>query len=118
MELVKRRTARPERLVSLYLTLISAAVSRMASIASSKVTLYTPSLAIESWAAVTAFTAVDTRKITEVEVLGGAHLQDYFFPDAKISMHLGKIYGYDTRCMGPEPVRQSGRRSARDCALY
>lgn len=36
---------------------MSAAVRRMASIASSKVTLYTPSLAMESWAAVIALTA-------------------------------------------------------------
>lgn len=53
----EKRTARPDRLVSLYLTLMSAAVSRMASMASSRVTLYTPSLAIDSCAAVTALTA-------------------------------------------------------------
>lgn len=47
-----------ERLVSLYFTLISAAVRRIASMASSSVTLYTPSLAMDSCAAVTAFTAV------------------------------------------------------------
>ena len=50
-------TGHTERLVSLYLTLMSAAVSRIASIASSNVTLYTPSLAIDSCAAVTALTA-------------------------------------------------------------
>lgn len=51
------RSPRTERLVSLYFTLMSAAVRRMASMASSSVTLYTPSAAIESCAAVTAFTA-------------------------------------------------------------
>lgn len=47
-----------ERLVSLYFMLMSAAVSRIASIASSSVTLWMPRLAIESCAAVTAFTAI------------------------------------------------------------
>ena len=46
--LVQLLTARPERLVSLYLTDMSLAVSRMASMASSNVTEYTPSLAIAS----------------------------------------------------------------------
>ena len=52
-----RTYAPTERLVSLYLTLISAAVSRIASIASSNVTLYTFWLAIASCAAVIALTA-------------------------------------------------------------
>jgi hypothetical protein len=41
----------------LNLTLMSSAVKRMAAIASSSVTLYTPPLAMDSCAAVTAFTA-------------------------------------------------------------
>lgn len=49
--------ARTESDVSLYFTDMSAAVRRMAAIASSSVTLYTPSLAMASWAAVTALTA-------------------------------------------------------------
>ena len=53
-----------ERLVSLYLVLMSAAVSCIASIASSRVTLWIPRLAIASWAAVTAFTAVSTNDNT------------------------------------------------------
>jgi hypothetical protein len=56
-----RKIKHTERLVSLYFTLMSAAVRRMASIASSKVTLYTPSLAMESWAAVIALTAIADR---------------------------------------------------------
>lgn len=50
-----------ERLVSLYFTLMSAAVSLIASIASSSVTLYTFWLAIDSCAAVTALTAGEMR---------------------------------------------------------
>lgn len=46
-----------DKLVSLYFTLISDAVRRIASIASSRVTRYIPSLAIDNWAAVTALTA-------------------------------------------------------------
>lgn len=49
--------ANPESEVSLYLTLISAAVTRIAAMASSKVTLNTPSEAIANCAAVIALTA-------------------------------------------------------------
>lgn len=52
---------RTDRLVSLYFTLMSAAVSRIASIASSSVTLYTFWLAIDNCAAVTALTAAQTQ---------------------------------------------------------
>lgn len=60
-KILLRKIKHTERLVSLYFTLMSAAVRRMASIASSKVTLYTPSLAMESWAAVIALTAIADR---------------------------------------------------------
>lgn len=64
LELEYTEGKRTERLVSLYLTLMSAAVRRMASIASSSVTRYIPGLAMDNCAAVTAFTA--TRNIKEL----------------------------------------------------